>query len=87
METKDLLGKERRRLVLERFGLSDGKVFMSIGCFDRAQKGVDTLLRAIEILSTDPASNKMRFIIIGKDDPELERWVREVKTASQITSG
>lgn len=79
METKDLPREERRRLVLKRFGLSDGKAFMFIGRFDRAQKGVDTLLRAIEILSSDPAFKGMRFIVIGKGDPELERWARAVE--------
>ncbi|KUH32594.1 glycogen synthase [Thermococcus celericrescens] len=79
METKDLPREERRRRVLERFGLSDGKAFMFIGRFDKAQKGVDTLLRAIEVLSADPAFKEMRFIIIGKGDPELEAWARAVQ--------
>lgn len=79
MENAALSRKERRERVLERFDISDGKVFMFIGRFDRAQKGVDTLLRAIEILSTDPAFGDMRFIIIGKGDPELERWAKAVE--------
>ncbi|NJE30276.1 glycogen synthase [Thermococcus sp. 18S1] len=79
METKDLPREERRRRVLERFGLSDGKAFMFIGRFDRAQKGVDTLLRAIEVLSSDPAFKGMRFIIIGKGDPGLEAWAKAVQ--------
>ncbi|ASJ06343.1 glycogen/starch synthase [Thermococcus pacificus] len=79
LKNADLPREERRKLILERFGLSDGKAFMFIGRFDRAQKGVDTLLKAIEILSTDPAFNDMRFIIIGKGDPELERWAKAVE--------
>ena len=79
METKDLPREERRKLVLERFGLSDGKAFMFIGRFDKAQKGVDTLLRAIEVLSADPAFKEMRFVIIGKGHPELEAWARAVQ--------
>ncbi|WP_297507623.1 glycogen/starch synthase [Thermococcus sp.] len=79
METANLPREERRKLILERFGLKDGKAFMFIGRFDRAQKGVDTLLRAIEILSTDPAFGDMRFIIIGKGDPELEKWAKDVE--------
>ncbi len=71
--------KERRRLILGRFGLTDGKAFMFIGRFDRAQKGVDTLLRAIEILSGDPAFKDMRFIIVGKGDPGLEAWAKAVE--------
>ena len=79
LENANLPREERRRLILERFGLSDGKAFMFIGRFDRAQKGVDTLLRAIEMLSTDPSFGDMRFLIIGKGDPELERWAKEVE--------
>jgi starch synthase len=57
-------------------GLSDGIAFMFIGRFDRGQKGVDTLLRAIELIAQSYPSefSKMRFIIIGKGDPELESW-------------
>ncbi len=79
LENADLQREERRKRILERFGLSDGKAFMFIGRFDRAQKGVDTLLRAIEILSSDPEFDGMRFLIVGKGDPELERWAREVE--------
>ncbi len=79
LETADLPREERRRLILERFGLSDGKAFMFIGRFDKAQKGVDTLLRAIEVLSADPAFKDMRFIIIGKGHPELEAWAKAVE--------
>ena len=78
LENANLPREERRRLILERFGLPDGKAFMFIGRFDRAQKGVDTLLRAIEILSNDPAFGDMRFLIVGKGDPELERWAKAV---------
>lgn len=79
LENADKPREERRKIILERFGLSDGKAFMFIGRFDRAQKGVDTLLRAIEILSSDPAFEEMRFIIIGKGDPGLEAWARAVE--------
>ncbi|MCD6524355.1 MAG: glycogen synthase [Thermococcus sp.] len=79
LENADKPREERRKIILERFGLSDGKAFMFIGRFDKAQKGVDTLLRAIEILSSDPAFKEMRFIIIGKGDPGLEAWARAVQ--------
>jgi ADP-glucose type glycogen/starch synthase len=79
LEGKDLPREERRRRVLQRFGLSDGKVFMFIGRFDRVQKGVDTFLRAIEVLSSDPAFKGFRFLIIGKGDQELEHWARETE--------
>ncbi len=54
---------------------------MFIGRFDRGgQKGVDTLLRAIELVSNDPPSFKyLRFLIVGKGDPELESWARETE--------
>ncbi|WP_457741698.1 glycogen/starch synthase [Thermococcus sp.] len=80
LENSDKPREERRRLILKRFGLTDGKAFMFIGRFDRAQKGVDTLLRAIEILSSDPAFRDMRFIIIGKGDSGLEAWARAVES-------
>ncbi|NJF25619.1 glycogen synthase [Thermococcus sp. Bubb.Bath] len=79
LENADLPRSERRRAILRRFGLEDGKTSMFIGRFDKAQKGVDTLLRAIEILSSDPAFWEMRFLIIGKGDPELEAWTRAVR--------
>ncbi len=79
LENADKPREERRRIILERFGLSDGKAFMFIGRFDRAQKGVDTLLRAIEILSSDPAFKDIRFIIVGKGDPGLEAWAKAVQ--------
>ncbi|WP_297497474.1 glycogen/starch synthase [Thermococcus sp.] len=79
METANFPREERRKRILERFGLSDGKAFMFIGRFDKAQKGVDTLLRAIELLSNDPAFAEMRFIIVGKGNPELERWAKDVE--------
>lgn len=79
LENADKPREERRRLILGRFGLSDGRAFMFIGRFDRAQKGVDTLLRAIEILSGDPAFREMRFIIVGKGDPGLEAWAKAVE--------
>ncbi len=78
LKNAELPRKERRKLILERFGLSDGKAFMFIGRFDKAQKGVDTLLRAIEILSNDPSFGEMRFIIIGKGHPELEAWAKAI---------
>ncbi|HII61570.1 glycogen synthase [Pyrococcus horikoshii] len=71
--------KERRSSILAKFGMSDGITFMFIGRFDRRQKGVDTLLRAIELLSERPEFKEMRFIIIGMGDPELENWARELE--------
>ena len=80
LENASLPREKRRKLILERFGLPDGKAFMFIGRFDRAQKGVDTLLRAIEILSRDPSFKELRFLIIGKGDPELEWWAKETES-------
>ncbi len=78
LEGHDLPREERRRRMLERFGLPDGVAYMFIGRFDKAQKGVDTLLRAIEILSNDPSFKDMRFIIVGKGDHGLEAWARSL---------
>ncbi|ASJ03393.1 glycogen synthase [Thermococcus profundus] len=80
MEMKDLPREERRKRILEKLGLPDGRAFMFIGRFDRAQKGVDTLLKAVELLSKDPAFREMRFIIIGKGDPELEAMARRMES-------
>ena len=76
LENKDLPREERRRKILETLGLSDGIAFMFIGRFDKGQKGVDTLLKAVEdIAENNPSEfSKMRFLIIGKGDPELEKW-------------
>ncbi|AEC51525.1 hypothetical protein PNA2_0609 [Pyrococcus sp. NA2] len=70
---------ERRRKLLNKLGLDDGSTFLFIGRFDRVQKGVDTLFRAIEILSTTKEFEGMRFLIIGKGDPELENWARYIE--------
>ncbi len=70
--------EKRRQRMLEELGMKDGTAYMFIGRFDRAQKGVDTLLRAIEILSNDPSFGDIRFIIVGKGDPGLEAWARSL---------
>ncbi len=82
LENRDLPRRERRKKILESLGLSDGVAFMFIGRFDKAQKGVDTLLRAIEILAEGYPQefSKMRFIIIGKGDPELESWAHTMES-------
>lgn len=78
LENKDLPRHERRKIILENLGLKDGIAFMFIGRFDRGQKGVDTLLKAIEILTEKPEFKKLRFIIIGKGDPELEKLAHDL---------
>ncbi|AFK21749.1 glycogen/starch synthase [Pyrococcus sp. ST04] len=70
--------EERRDKLLKKLGLEPGIAFMFIGRFDRGQKGVDVLLRAIEILSKREEFRDMRFIIIGKGDPELENWAKNL---------
>jgi len=81
MESKNLPREERRKLVLQSFGLEDGVAFMFIGRFDRGQKGVDTLLWAIELLSESNREEfkNLRFIIIGKGDPALESWAKSLE--------
>nr|6KP6_A Chain A, Muscarinic acetylcholine receptor M4,GlgA glycogen synthase,Muscarinic acetylcholine receptor M4 [synthetic construct] len=70
---------ERKKSLLSKFGMDEGVTFMFIGRFDRGQKGVDVLLKAIEILSSKKEFQEMRFIIIGKGDPELEGWARSLE--------
>ncbi|AAL82168.1 glycogen synthase [Pyrococcus furiosus DSM 3638] len=72
----------RKERLLKKFGLEKGTTFMFIGRFDRGQKGVDVLLRAIEILSQIYKDfSSLRFIIVGKGDPELENWARSLATS------
>ncbi|WP_048058301.1 glycogen/starch synthase [Pyrococcus yayanosii] len=86
---------DRKQRILEKLGLEDGVMFMFIGRFDRGQKGVDVLLRAIEMLAERHPREfrQMKFIIIGKGDPELEKWAKvlaerfpNVKTITEMLS-
>ena len=81
LESRDLPRHERRRKILKSLGLRDGIAFMFIGRFDKGQKGVDTLLRSIDLLANSHPEefSGMRFLIIGKGDPELEKWARELE--------
>lgn len=81
LKNADLPRHERRKVMLEELGLEDGVAFMFIGRFDRGQKGVDTLLRAIELFKEryPEEFSRARFLIIGKGDPELEGMARSLE--------
>ncbi|WP_048152231.1 glycogen/starch synthase [Palaeococcus ferrophilus] len=81
LKNADLPRHERRKVMLKELGLEDGVAFMFIGRFDRGQKGVDTLLRAIEVFAEryPEEFSKACFLIIGKGDPELEGMARSLE--------
>jgi glycogen synthase len=69
--------KERRKRVLQKYGLTDGVFYTYVGRFDPVQKGVDILLQASEeFLKTENA----KMIIVGVGDKELEMQSRELGT-------
>lgn len=61
--------KHRRRLILQRYGLSDGVFYVYVGRFDPVQKGVDILLKASEQFLKNEG---VRMIIVGVGDKKLE---------------
>lgn len=73
----NLARKERRKKVLQKYGLADGVFYTYVGRFDPVQKGVDVLLRASEeFLKTEDA----RMMIIGVGDKKLEKQSEELET-------
>jgi len=67
---------ERRKKVLEKYGLTDGVLYIYVGRFDPVQKGVDILLKASQgFLETENA----RMMIIGVGDKNLERASQELE--------
>lgn len=73
----NLSRKERRKKVLQNYGLADGVFYTYVGRFDPVQKGVDVLLKASEeFLKTEDA----RMMIIGVGDRQLERQSEELET-------
>ena len=71
--------QERRKLVLSKYGLTDGVFYLSVGRFDPAQKGIDILLRASEKFLEE---NDARMIIVGVGDRDLENQSKELETKS-----
>lgn len=68
--------KERRKLVLRRYGLTDGIFYLYVGRFDPVQKGVDVLLKASE---TFLAEEEVRMIVVGVGDKKLEQWSKTLE--------
>jgi glycogen synthase len=74
---RKLTRKERRKTVLQKYGLTDGLFYAYVGRFDPVQKGVDILLQASEeFLKTESA----KMIIVGVGDMKLETLSRELGT-------
>jgi len=71
--------KERRKLILNRYGLEDGIFYLYVGRFDPVQKGVDILLRASETFLSE--NDDVRMIIVGKGDKKLEECSKELEKA------
>ena len=69
--------KERRKLILNRYGLEDGIFYLYVGRFDPVQKGVDILLKASKIFLDE--NDDVRMIIVGKGDKKLEKWSKELE--------
>lgn len=72
-----LARRQRRKRVLQKYGLTDGVFYTYVGRFDPVQKGVDVLLEASEeFLRTEDA----KMIVIGVGDKKLEDWSRKLET-------
>lgn len=67
---------ERRREILQNYGLTDGEFYIYVGRFDPVQKGVDILLKASQsFLETE----NVRMMILGVGDKNLERASQELE--------
>jgi len=71
-----LMRTERRKNILESYGLSDGIFYVFVGRFDPVQKGVDILLRASDQFL---ANENVRMIIVGVGDKHLEQQSKELE--------
>jgi len=72
-----LARKQRRKRILQKYGLTDGVLYTYVGRFDPVQKGVDILLKAgAEFLRTENA----KMIVVGVGDKKLERQSKELET-------
>ncbi|MEM3640462.1 MAG: glycosyltransferase [Candidatus Bathyarchaeia archaeon] len=67
---------ERRKIILQKYGLSDGVFYVYVGRFDPVQKGVDILLNAsAQFLKNE----NVRMIIVGVGDKKLETSSKELE--------
>jgi len=71
--------KERRKLILNRYGLQDGVFYLYVGRFDPVQKGVEILLKASDAFLSE--NDDVRMIIVGKGDKKLEEWSKGLEKA------
>jgi len=68
--------KERRKLTLQKYGLSDGVFYVYVGRFDPFQKGVNVLLNA----SKQFLKNKeVRMVMVGVGDKKLENSSKKLE--------
>jgi glycogen synthase len=68
---------ERRKKILQEFGLADDVFYTYVGRFDPVQKGVDVLLQASEeFLRAEDA----KMVIVGVGDKKLEAQSTELET-------
>jgi glycogen synthase len=67
---------ERRKGILQSYGLTDGVFYIYVGRFDPVQKGVDILLNASQSFL---ATENVRMMIIGVGDKNLERASQELE--------
>ncbi|MGC8896130.1 MAG: glycosyltransferase [Candidatus Bathyarchaeia archaeon] len=70
--------RERRKLILQKYALSDGVLFVYVGRFDPAQKGVDILLNASNHFLK---SEDVRMIIVGVGDKKLEALSKSLEAS------
>jgi glycogen synthase len=68
--------RERRRKVLNRYGLTDGILYVYVGRFDPVQKGVEVLLGSSEEFLKNEG---VRMVIVGMGDSSLERSSKELE--------
>jgi starch synthase len=68
--------KERRKLTLQKYGLSDGVFYVYVGRFDPFQKGVDILLGASKQFLKN---EEVRMMIVGVGDKKLENLSKKLE--------
>jgi len=76
---------ERKKLLLKENNMEDGVFFFNVGRLDVAQKGVDILLGAFEIImrgevpGSEKVQDKMRLVLLGSGDHHLENEARRLE--------
>jgi ADP-glucose type glycogen/starch synthase len=76
---------ERKKLLLRENNLDDGVFFFNVGRLDVAQKGVDVLLGAFEMImrgeipGAEKIKDKIRLILLGSGDHHQENEARRLE--------